>query len=209
MTDDRRQLRGRNSHDDAGRRACVRGPAAWLAIVMGCTVASVTTAASQVCVICDQPSAVYNCRIADDPLGKPVGDRVAQFACVTELAKAGNHASCRVRRDFVPGCDAPERVVSFKGALPGGVTAPGEPARVEPNGKAPTVAEGPPQTMAEVARRAAVASKDGMKKAGDAVGDTARDAGTALQTTGSAIAKGVTCLFTLFLVCGEKPAKSP
>lgn len=171
---------------------------------------------SGLCVVCSEPSASYSCVIAEanDPYLMRGGEKALHFVCVTELAKLGGHASCRVRRDFSTHCDAPQRVVSLKGlAEPAPATA-GAPQGADPAASAdqkgaaatgvapqPAQPQGPPQTLEELAKRTASGSGDALKKTGTAVVDGAKSAGSAV---GGALQQTWTCVTSLFTSC-KKP----
>lgn len=171
--------------------------------------ASLAQQRSGICVVCAEPSASYACVVAeaDEAYLKRGGERAVHFVCVTELAKLGGHASCRVRRDFSAHCDAPPRVVSLKGVVePAPATAGGPPAGdpaagADPKGPAtagiaaqPGQPEGPPQTLEELAKRTAEGSGDALKKTGTAVVDGAKSAGSAvggaIKQTGTVVVDG-------------------
>lgn len=165
---------------------------------------------SGICVVCSEPSASYSCVIAEagDPNLARGGERAAHFVCVTELAKLGGHASCRVRRDFSTHCDAPQRVVSVKGLVepaPAAVAASGGGAPTDPSTPqgqpAPAPPQGPPQTLEELAKRTAAESGVALKKTGTAVVDGAKSAGSAV---GGALQQTWTCVTSLFTSC-KKP----
>lgn len=168
------------------------------------------------CVVCSEPSASYSCVIAEagDPYLLRGGERAVQFVCVTELAKLGGHASCRVRRDFSTHCDAPQRVVSVKGLAEPAPAPAAAPQGADPNAggdpKTPATAgvaaqsaqqQGPPQTLEELAKRTAAGSGDALKKTGTAVVDGAKSAGSAV---GGALQQTWTCVTSLFTSC-KKP----
>lgn len=197
----------------ASKLGAATAAAGWLLAGAGTVVAQTP---SGLCVVCSEPSASYSCVIAEanDPYLMRGGERASHFVCVTELAKLGGHASCRVRRDFSTHCDAPQRVVSIKGlAEPAPTTAAAPPgadpnAGGDPKGAAaagaaaqPAQPQGPPQTLEELAKRTAAGSGDALKKTGTAVVDGAKSAGSAV---GGALQQTWNCVTSLFTSC-KKP----
>lgn len=127
-------------------------------------------AAQEICVACTKPDTIYRCQIAgaEGAGGVRFADRVAQYVCISELAKQGGHATCAVKRDGFSTCLGDIRVVqaTSSGNEPA-VEAPGASAE-KPQAAAPET--GPPKTMLELAKRTGEASKEQMDKTGAALG---------------------------------------
>lgn len=94
----------------SGRASARRAAAvfAWVAI------ASEPVSAGEFCVTCEAPSAHYNC-VLPGPAADPSDTRLKLW-CITELAKAGGHASCSVDRQQQAKCDGTVKTI----ALPDG-----------------------------------------------------------------------------------------
>lgn len=93
---------------------------AWVAIASG------PASAAEFCVTCETPSAHYNC-VLPGPAADPSDTRLKLW-CITELAKAGGHASCSVDRQQQAKCEGAVKAI----ALPNGYElgpAPAEAAR--------------------------------------------------------------------------------
>jgi hypothetical protein len=187
--------------------------------------------AAEFCVSCSAPEASYRCEVA--------GGGAAWLRCITELAREGGHESCTVDRKLVPPCPGLLRVLEAPpegGApsdglpihaaipepdhgqrpLPPPLDRPGEPLPAEGGAEGDAPPKRVPQTMKELASDTYEASKEGFKKAGDAVSEsakkagdavtgTARSAGEGLSKAGSAVGdaakKTWNCLTSLFQEC--------
>lgn len=163
---------------------------------------STAAGAQALCVVCSEPDAVYRCQ-ADPNYPRPADNRL-NLLCITELARAGNHGTCGVRRQQAA-CEGPLRTVAIvpgDGAQPAaqpGPLLPG-PAPVQPDqAAAPSPAPaGPPETVEELAKRTAAQSKQQLESATSAVGNVAK------KTTGAvedAASKSWRCLTSLFKDC--------
>lgn len=148
-------------------------------------------AAEEVCVACTAPSAIYRCTVdeAGKLEGHRFGKRVLQLACITELAKAGGHEQCLVKRTGSDSCFGFRRSVSLAASLDALAARAETEVVEEPIGEPEPVvvekpkASGPPKTVEELARRTTDASKKQLKK------------------TGNAVEKGWSCLTSLFQDC--------
>ncbi len=189
-----------------------------------------TAQAQQACVRCDNPFAIYNCKVEgpDVPVNAPI-----HLLCMTELAKRYGHSTCAVSRGErtqcagelvtvtpspdtpLPQAPPPNLAVSPKDqieATVGDETETGDLA--EPSEKPPE--DGSPETVEELAKQTAKASQEGLKKAGEGVADAAKKAGEGvadvakktgetMQKTGDAIGgaakKTWRCLTSFFGDC--------
>lgn len=149
--------------------------------------------AQGLCVACAEPDATYRCQPAE---GQPrLTDARLSLLCITELAHSGHHASCTVRRQQAGTCDGPVRTVAT-GAAPAGQrqqpdsAATGTTPHTQPNAA--------PETVEDIASRAASSSKDQLEKAGSAVSAAAKKTGNAV---GDAAKKSWRCLSSLFTQC--------
>ena len=164
-----------------------------------------TVAAQEVCVECSGPGASYKCSVKDgERLGQSRnGGRALEYVCITELAKAGGHESCRASRDFAGPCIGRERVLDL--ARPAGQSA----VVVEPGAEVgePAVAapKPPPNTLEELARDTVAKSKEQLGEADQKMKDAAKNAGVHIEKAGSAVGdvvkKSVGCLVSLFTKC--------
>lgn len=140
-------------------------------MALGLVLLAAPALAQDVCVSCAGPDRTYRCQIAGAEGAAPVkhADKVAQFICISELARKGGHASCAVKRDGFSGCLGDLEVVRAGGqaAVPGVAGSATPPANDQTAAKP---AEGPPKTMVELAKRTGEASKEQLDKTGAAVG---------------------------------------
>lgn len=167
-------------------------------------------AAGDICVVCAEPVATYRCSIEEGAKlsGVRGSERIAQYLCITELARVGGHATCRVRADQFTLCNGITKTISAIGHSPTdaelGAAAAGQTA---PDGSEGAQArdKGPPQTLEELARRTTESSNTQFKKAGEAVKDTARTAGQQIgkagETVGGAMKKTWGCVSSMFKEC--------
>jgi hypothetical protein len=177
---------------------------AWILLVLPWGAA----AAAELCVVCSEPAATYRCSVehaegADQFRG---ADKLIQYVCISQLAKAGGHGSCKVGRDAGAPCIGEPRVVSLGGAtLPAETAGDGQPAATA--SPPPTVdgattgtsvpgtkGKEPPRTLVELADRTGKDMEQSMNKAGDAV----NKAGDAV---GGAFKKTLGCIVSLFQQC--------
>jgi hypothetical protein len=170
----------------------IRAPTLSAALLLAS--ASLPAQAQGICVVCNGPDAVYRCQPEAGISLRP-GDTRLNLLCITEIARADGHASCSVRRQQTGNCEGQLRTVAIASSplTPPLASAP-EPAP----GQAPADAKGPPDTVAELAKRTAQSSKDQIDKATGAVGDAAKKTGTVV---GDAAKKSWRCLTSLFSDC--------
>lgn len=180
--------------------------------------------AQEACVRCDEPFAIYRCQVDSPDL---VPSSPIQFMCITELAKRYGHRTCAVSRDTGANCGGQLVIIAPPSGIPvappppnyaAETAPPGEPAAPQeqadaqqnpdnPTDPAPVASppEGPPETVEELAKQTATASKKGLKKAGKTVVDAAKTTGKAIEKTGdvigSAAKKTWRCLSSLFGDC--------
>ncbi len=204
----------------AARRAGV------VLLTSGLLVGATGARASEYCVACYEPDAVYRCIISGGPSGLPADPR-HQIACIKELAVSGGHARCSVERFSAVGCDGaihtiaaraiesppasvPEAAAEVPSGLPAVTGAP-EPGSgrvgaevgsdvakdVGQPSPGPQTSEAP-QTVEEAAQAASDSAKSGIEKIGDNVASTTRKAG---EQIGSAAKKTWDCLSSFFSDC--------
>lgn len=170
--------------------------------------------AQDICVECSGPAARYNCSIKDAGRVQNVrgSGRAFEFVCLTELARAGKHDSCRISTGFTGACIGEPREIDVTktgdDVVVGGTPQPSPAVGTGVPPPAPGVGEakkkGPPETLEQLARETVAQSKqqlseadEGLKKAGEAVG--------------GALKKSWSCLTTLFKECSNaeaEPAKN-
>jgi hypothetical protein len=90
--------------------------------------------AQEYCVTCTGPDATYRCVIGGEAPPASQSSR-GQFLCITELAKAGGHASCSAARGQATPCPGETRTVMFSMAEPGPGAPPIEAAAPSPPGQ--------------------------------------------------------------------------
>ena len=176
----------------------------------GVVVAAMGSAAmaqsQQVCVDCSGPAASYACSVleSDKVAHSRNSGRALEFICISELAKAGGHQSCRASRDFVGPCIGQPRLLdlsrpSSQSAVvtdPNSETEPIKPASTEPR---------PPETLEAVAREAVAKSQAQLSETDRKMKAAAQSAGAEIEKAGTAVGdvvkKSVGCLVTLFTKC--------
>ncbi len=150
-------------------------------------------ATSDLCVICQEPAAVYRCRAEGaEPNLPPIPG--TQIKCVTEISQRSGHGRCRIDKASTGTACVGQFVT---------VTAPSPPLQArtptgaaleatravaaQPNAPAETVADKPPETMEALA-------KDAARKSTQAVKDTS-------SAVGGALKKSWDCVTSLFKGC--------
>ncbi len=98
-------------------------------------------AAQEFCVSCSGPEANYRCLIGGEATAAARSSR-GQFLCITELAKAGGHASCSATRGQATPCPGETRTVMFSLAGPGDIAVGAETQDFGPTGAGSTGAHG-------------------------------------------------------------------
>jgi hypothetical protein len=174
-----------------------------LAPLVVCGLASLASA-QEYCVTCTGPAAQYRCLIGGHPSVAALTSR-GQLLCITELAKIGPHASCSVGRPTSGVCGGEPRTVMFPSAAdpeaapvtqwrPETTKVTVAPATVQALKEPVAPSPAPPQTVEELAKETVTASGKGLKKAGEAVSDTA-------QSAGNVVTKTWHCLSSFFSDC--------
>ena len=190
--------------------------------------------AAEYCVTCEGPPALYRCVIDGTPEGQGKDPR-ASIHCISQMAKQGNHERCGVSRGAPFPCPGLTALVQPQGksqdiATPAGDHASPYPEPHSPSdtgrdfeietevpaapaeAKAPSAAA-PPRTVEELAGQTVRSSKEGLEKAGKAIGGTAKKAGEVVGQTGSAIGEAASttwnCITSLFTSCSSEPEAPP
>lgn len=166
------------------------------------TFASGSAAAQGVCVECKGPDQTYRCTIKDGEKVQNIrgAGRATEYICMTELARAGSHQSCRVSTSYAGPCIGTAREIDLarinlpaapatdQAAPEGQAQAAGQPAIAQPENT------GPPKTLEELARNTVSKSKEQMA----AADETMRKAGGAVEGT---LKKTWNCVASLFSRC--------
>jgi hypothetical protein len=180
-------------------------------------------AAAEYCVTCEGPAALYRCVVEGTPEGAGK-DPSSSLYCISQMAKRGRHESCAVSRGapfpcpgltatVVPPADMPIQAQPPAGLgpgapLPAAETPPLAPSAPEEQNAAapPDDAAKVPRTVEELAGQTMKSSKEGLEKAGEAIGGTAKKAGEHIGNAGTAIGSAAAntwnCLTSLFKSCG-------
>lgn len=200
----------------------------YLPVALFAAFSAIPADAAEYCVTCAAPAAMYRCVIADTPEGAGSNPR-EQLACITELAKLGNHETCTASKSAPIPCPGLTQILARPTEVapqrqgqqqPAGEPAPaaGQISADQPTPDQPPAdaAQGEatetspdkkkvPRTVEELAGQTVQSTKEGLKKAGEAVGDTANKAGekigTAGEAVGSAAKKTWNCLTSFFSDC--------
>jgi hypothetical protein len=184
-------------------------------------------AALEYCVTCEGPPAMYRC-IIDGTEDGPGNNPSVSLYCISQMARKGGHESCAVSRGAPFPCpglatvvqqpaDLPTLAAPPPAAAPGPQTpaapAPADtasPAPQPPHKQAPAKV---PQTVEELANQTVKSSQQGLEKAGEAIGGTAKKAGEQIGSAGSALgnaaSKTWSCITSLFSSCGGDTAETP
>lgn len=188
-------------------------------------------AALEYCVICEGPPALYRC-VIDGTADGPGKDSSASLFCMAQMAARGRHETCAVSRGAPFPCPGLTAVVAQPPANQAASPAPPSPAAGPANTQAAPAVTHPavpaekqpdpdkpaavPRTVEELAGQTVKSSKEGLEKAGEAIGGTAKKAGEQIGNAGSAIGNAAsqtwTCITSLFSSCtppSEPPAHEP
>ena len=148
--------------------------------------------AGSVCVSCDGPPAVYSCSYAPDANGNvPGSGRALQFACIQDVARRYQHATCSVNRNHLGPCNGQVHMMSPGAASqaasqPSGNAAPDQGAGPLPAPVPPVApAKGgkrEPKTVVELAKRTADNTKKQIKKSARTVSKAARSTWRCVST---------------------------
>lgn len=184
--------------------------------------------AAEYCVTCEGPPGLYRCVIDGTPEG-PGKDPATSVHCISQIAKQGKHERCAVSRAAPYPCPGLTALVPPPSK---GVSSPAVdhaapypepqaprvalPADGEHEADAAVAAQEPspspskvPRTVEELAGQTVRSSKEGLEKAGRAIGGTAQKAGEVVGQTGSAIGNAASntwsCLTSFFTACGGEP----
>ena len=169
---------------------------------------STGAAAEEFCVSCSGPEANYRCLIGGEATIAARSSR-GQFLCITELAKAGGHASCSATRGQATPCPGETRTVMFSLADPGDVAGgleardlpPIGPSRVPEATLPPPAMDHPPEGAPPLAAENAAPAEE--KK--NVVETIASKTGKAVSDTGKAVGKAVKkswdCVASFFGSC--------
>ena len=173
-----------------------RGQAIVVALLVG--VASTTASAQGVCVECQEPDRNYRCTVKDAERVQHIrsSGRALEYLCISDLARAGGHKTCRVNTSYSGPCIGHHHEIDLAKAAPDGVVI-GKPPEQEGAAVPPPATpakKGPPQTLEELARDTMSKSKEQISEADQKV----RKAGDAV---GGAMKKTWDCLTSLFNRC--------
>jgi hypothetical protein len=165
---------------------------------------AVPAKAQEACIICTGPDQAYLCSVEkSDRIRKfAAADKAIQYACVKEMARTGNHETCRARRDVdLAVCNGLPQTVLLNSLLEAAEQQEAVNLTLNPTPKAEPVKPPPgssppdaPKTMVEMARRANEHSAEQMKQAGNQVKNAGEQVGGAVQNTWN-------CVISLFQRC--------
>lgn len=153
--------------------------------------------AQELCIECAGPDVTYRCSVKDSERVAHIrgSGKALEFVCISELARAGGHKSCKVGTGYSGPCIGQPRTIDLSKSGDDVITvtgrpapAPGDQAAGQPPPEGDAAAQqkkGPPQTLVELARESG--ADESMKKAGQAVG--------------GALKKSWSCLSSLFTDC--------
>lgn len=182
-------------------------------------------AALEYCVTCEGPPSLYRCVVAGTPDG-PGKDPTASLFCISEMASKGRHERCAVSRGAPFPCPGLTTIVTQPSAHPVLPAPTAAPEPHDPTGAADAALPSPapaqpeatdpapvPRTVEELAGQTVKSSKEGLEKAGEAIGGTAKKAGEQIGNAGNAIGDAAkstwNCLTSLFSSCGPGNEPAP
>ena len=167
---------------------------------------------------CDGPVAHYSCAI--EGVGAVSEDARLKFYCMTELAKAGAHASCSIDRAQQKPCSgaaktlaapagyqiAPPHAADGSAATDAAPPKPVSKAAAETTiPKSPPAEPAPPRTVKEMVDQSAAAAGQGSEQVKDTAKEAATQAGSAVEKAGNAVGaaakKSWKCLTSFFSEC--------
>jgi len=153
---------------------------------------AVGAAAQEYCVTCTGPDASYRCVIGGDVTASTRSSR-GQFLCITELAKAGGHASCSAARGQATPCAGETRTVMFPADDPGAAPLAEMPPAASPMAPAEGLAPAPMPPPAQ--QQAQPSAPHDPQAPGAAPTDPAEPAGDAVTNSMKKTWKCITSLF--------------
>ena len=180
------------------------------AIVGLMSTVSAFAGSAEFCVSCAGPEAHYACTF--DGAATDANDPRLKLLCITELAKAGGHATCSVDRTAVKPCAGVPKTLAMPEGFDLAPALPAQPAAIAPsqtpapapaNGAPPVTApavktettvpkaeqpaaEVPPKTVKEMVEKSTTATGNALEKGADAAGNAVKSTGSALQKAGQA-----------------------
>ena len=134
--------------------------------VAGMVVGVGDVSAQEYCVSCADPVATYRCIIDD---ARATSGTPLQMLCVSQMAEMAKHATCAIKRVTVLECDGQIVRIAMPRTgdpVPAAIATPAPPP--------PRPESKPPDTLVGVVEEAGKASKEGLKSAGKAIGDSAK-----------------------------------
>jgi len=170
-----------------------------LAAVLAIAAVPSSAAAQAVCVDCADPERNYRCTVKDAERvqsTRGIG-RGLEFLCISEIARANGHRSCRVNTTFTGPCIGQHYEIDLMRTGTDNAAAapqPGEKSADVAAKQAAPAPKGPPQTVEELAKDTMAKSKEQLS----AVDEKMRQAGSAV---GNAVKKSWECLASLFKQC--------
>lgn len=186
-----------------------------VAAVLLAVALSASAEAQEYCVTCLGPDATYRCLIGGEASPAARSSR-GQFLCITELAKAGGHASCSAARGQAQPCPGETRTVMFSlgdpaaspleanAPHPNGAGAPPAVSMTPPPGELAPVAL-PPADQPPIAPPQETGTTAPEQPKPNMVEDLANKTGKAVNDTGkavgSAVKKSWDCMTSLFGDC--------
>ena len=177
---------------------------------LGGTLASGT----EYCVSCETPDAHYACTF-DGISGDP-GDTRLKLFCITEMAKAGKHASCSVDRAQKSPCPGDIKKLAMPdgydlsppAAMPAGTAKPEAPPgtgvpspKTTGNETEVPKTNAPPKTVQEMVEKGSAATSKALEPATEIAKSSGSAIGKAGKAVGDAAKKTWTCITSLFGDC--------
>lgn len=161
------------------------GTAAVLAILV--SLAHQPALADAICVTCDGPPRVYSCSYAPNANGDAPnkGQRALQFACIQDVARQYQHASCSVKRNQLGACNGVVHMMSQGPVVAPTATADQVGATVPtpvPPAAAKVTQSSEPKTVVEMAKRTASDTQKQIDKSARSVSKAARSTWRCVST---------------------------
>jgi len=157
------------------------GTAAVLAILV--SLAHQPALADSICVTCDGPPRVYSCSYAPDANGGAPnkGQRALQFACIQDVARQYQHASCSVKRNQLGACNGVVHMMS-QGPVEAPTAAADQAGTTVPTAVAKGTQSSEPKTVVEMAKRTASDTQKQIDKSARSVSEAARSTWRCVST---------------------------
>ena len=124
-----------------------------------------SAADDKLCITCEGPQARYYCVFAQDNSFKVARrqDRRLQLTCIRDIARRFNHASCSANAKHTAPCNGKPHLIDLTGEVASQAPTP---PRTPVTDTPPTINDGTPKTVVELAKKTAKNAKQQANKTG-------------------------------------------